>query len=417
MAMGNIAKEQEVRTTRALAIAKTKRIVKRGSVWIVPSQSHSGSYVVSQSEKAGMPTWECTCPDYETRGQPCKHVIAVEIVRHRQMPDEIPATETKRVTYAQDWPAYNAAQVHEKECFALLLRDLSSRVESPPQEGRGRPRLPLRDVIYGCATKVYSRLCGRRAQTDIRRNQAAGLSKTAPHYNTLFRYMADPALTPILHDLLEQSALPMVGIESNFAVDSTGFANSTYSRWLDQKYGAERKVKTWVKVHAVCGVKTQIVTSAIITDMSGADSPQFRPLIEATAKNFKLGDVVADKAYLSRENVAAVDRLGGVPFIPFKEGTGDGLLIRGERAPHARLWKRLYHHFQYDREKFLQHYHARSNIESCFSMIKAKFGASISSKCPTSQHNEALVKLLCHNVVVLVGAVFELGLQPSLAVD
>lgn len=68
----------------------------------------------------------CSCPDYATRGQPCKHVIAVEIVRHREMPDGSTVTETMRVTYAQNWPAYNKAQVHEAEHFQLLLRDLCS---------------------------------------------------------------------------------------------------------------------------------------------------------------------------------------------------------------------------------------------------------------------------------------------------
>jgi transposase len=399
-----------IRTRKAKEIATQKRIAKRGSVWVVPSASHQGHYVVSNDVVNGMPVWECSCPDYALRGQPCKHVIAVEIVRHREMPDGSTVTETVRVTYAQNWHAYNAAQVHEQEQFGLLLRDLVSSVETPKHPGAGRPRLPLADVVFGCAMKVFSTQSGRRADTDIRRAKADGLVSKAPSYNTLFRYMEDPAITPVLTSLIEQAALPLRGIESVFAVDSTGFANATYVRWFDEKWGKERSEKTWVKLHAMCGVKTHVVTSVVVTDMSGADCPQFKQLVKDTAKNFRLVDVTADKAYLSRENIALCDELGATPFIPFKDGTGTGLVdARGMRAPHAEQWRKAYHVFQYDRERFLSHYHARSNVESLFAMIKAKFGASIRSKSLVAQKNEALVKVLCHNVVTLNKAVYEHG--------
>lgn len=48
-------------------------------------------------------------PDFETRGRACKHIFAVEIVRKRENPDGSVLTETVRVTYSQDWTAYNAA--------------------------------------------------------------------------------------------------------------------------------------------------------------------------------------------------------------------------------------------------------------------------------------------------------------------
>jgi hypothetical protein len=48
-------------------------------------------------------------------------------------------------------------------------------------------------------------------------------------------------------------------------------------------------------------VKTNIVTSVEITGSYANDSPQFRPLVTATARHFRLGDVPADKAYASQE--------------------------------------------------------------------------------------------------------------------
>ena len=51
-------------------------------------------------------------------------------------------------------------------------------------------------------------------------------------------------------------------------------------------------------------------------------------------------------------------------------------------------------------------------METTFSMIKAKFGGAVRSKTPVAQVNEVLVKILCHNIVVLIQSMFELGIMP-----
>ena len=62
--------------------------------------------------------------------------------------------------------------------------------------------------------------------------------------------------------------------------------------------------------------------------------------------------------------------------------------------------------------EYLKHYHKRSNVESTFSMIKAKFGDSLRSKTDTAIANEALAKVLCHNVCCLIQSHHELGIEP-----
>ncbi len=54
----------------------------------------------------------------------------------------------------------------------------------------------------------------------------------------------------------------------------------------------------------------------------------------------------------------------------------------------------------------MNHYHKRSNIKSCFSMIKRKFGNNVRCKKESSQDNEILVKILCHNLCVLIQEIF-----------
>ncbi len=73
----------------------------------------------------------------------------------------------------------------------------------------------------------------------------------------------------------------------------------------------------------------------------------------------------------------------------------------------------MYHYWQFNRDEFLQHYHKRSNVESTFSMIKAKFGDAVRSKTDTAMVNEVLCKIVCHNICCLIQETHELGIDPQ----
>ena len=195
------------RQQRGLVIAALAQIEKNRVGYKVPSQSGSGAYVVNLD---GEPF--CSCPDFEKRHQRCKHIYAVGfIIQREERPDgTIVETKAMRMTYRQDWPAYNAAQTHEQERFVSLLRELCDTIPQPPQTF-GRPRLPLSDVLFGIGLKVYSTMSGRRAMTDFRDAQAKGLIDKAPSFTSTFRYLENPDLAPLLKSLIEQSALYRFG--------------------------------------------------------------------------------------------------------------------------------------------------------------------------------------------------------------
>jgi transposase len=397
----------DTREEKGLVIAATSRIEKNKLGWKVPSQSGNGTYVVNLDH--GEPF--CTCPDFEARHLPCKHIHAVEYVIQRETkPDgTVTVTEAIKVTYNQEWHTYNEAQTHESERFLTLLRELCNGIEQPTQTF-GRPRLALSDVIFALVYKSYSTMSGRRFTGDLLEAQKDGLVSKAPHYNSAFRYLENPELTPLLKALIEQSASPLKAIESDFAVDSSGFATSTYSRWFDHKYGKERTRQTWVKTHLMCGVKTHIVTSVEATPYESADTKQFSGLVTQTAKTFDINEVSADKAYSNRVNLRVVQNLGGTAYIPFmSHATGRG----DHHHVYDGLWQKMWYFYNFNREAFLQHYHKRSNVETTFSMIKAKFGSSVKAKSPTAQVNEVLCKVLCHNICVLIQSIYELGLEPT----
>src|SRR5262249_10333500 len=136
-------------------------------------------------------------------------------------------TTAPRPTYPQDWPAYNAAQIHEKAKFQSLLRDLCRGIPEPPRKpGPGRKPLPLSDRVFACVLKVYTTVSGRRASTDMREARDKGHLSAAPHYSAVFRYLEDPAMTPILMGLIGESARPLRSIETDFIIDSSGFTSS-----------------------------------------------------------------------------------------------------------------------------------------------------------------------------------------------
>jgi transposase len=214
-------------------------------------------------------------------------------------------------------------------------------------------------------------------------------------------------LTPYLKMLIEESSLPLVGIEKNFAVDASGLSTTTGFTWLHAKFTEPRLIdkKDWLKIHICTGVKTNIITAVEVTERFEADSNYFETLVQDTVQNFDMEEVSADKAYLSKANLQTAIDNNAIPYIAWKANS------RATNKEGNHLWNKLFHYYALNQEKFLEHYHRRSNVETTFSMIKAKFGGSLRNKTRTAQINEALCKILAHNICVLNQSMFELGVK------
>lgn len=398
----------DARQERGMQIAALQPINKGEFGFVVPSQtSKSKSYIV-----AGEAAKVCTCPDFAERHEPCKHIYAVEYVIQRQRNEDGSETftEVKRVTYAQQWTVYNQAQTHEGEHFVRLLRDLCDGIPQPPQ-GNGRPRLPLSDVVFGLAQKTYGTMSGRRSASALRNACEDGLVVKAGHYNSLFRYLENPALTPLLKELIAETSAPVAAIEADFAADSSGFATNTYSRWYDHKWGKVRSQAKFIKCHIMTGVTTNIITAIEATPEQSSDNRQFPYLLNETVKQFDVREVSADKAYSGHDNLHAAVAVGATPYIPF-QGQATGKPSRKHPKSDA-LWERAWYFYNYHRTEFMAHYHKRSNVETTFSMVKAKFGANVRAKSPVAQVNEVLLKAICHNIVVLIQTMYEFNIAPE----
>lgn len=311
----------------------------------------------------------------------------------------------ERKTYPQKWPQYNEAQTKEGYLFTKLLISLLDEVLEVPGHipRRGRPRTSLRDMIICLTMKVYYGRSSRRLISHLNYLKAVDFIEKVPHFNTLLKYLDEKELTDLLKHLIEQSGVPLAQVEENFACDASGFACSIFDRWLDHRGKSNRK-RMFKKCHLMTGVKTKVITGIRITDGHCADSPYFKELLEKTVKRFKIREVSADPAYSSRANLQAVHENGGIPFILFKENTNV------DKVTDTPIWNAMTRYFHKHKEKFMESYHKRSNVESVFSMIKRKFSVNLMCGRESAQINEILLKALCHNICVLIHEMFELGI-------
>jgi transposase len=397
--------KMDEREMKGMMIAQSSRIRRNEKGWIVPSQSGHGAYLVYNE---GTET-KCDCPDCELRGVKCKHQWAVEYFIKQEIDTQGNTTTTKsmRITYTQDWGAYNKAQTSEVNLFDRLFSDLVKIVPEPPRhEGAGRPRLSLQETIYCAIEKVYSQLSSRRACSLYGKAKERGDIEKSPCYNVVNLLLNREDITPILHELLAVSALPLRSVETTFAPDSSGFSTNQFGQYAVEKYRSARRHK-WIKAHVLVGTKTNVIASARITDENASDYPQFEPMVmEAHQNGFDIREIPADKGYSSRANYEIAESIGATAYIPFRSNaTG--------RSKGSYIWRKMYHFFQFNKEEFLEHYHKRSNAESAFKMVKMKFGDKLKSKNPKAQENELLCKLIAHNIVVLIHEMYELGIDPN----
>jgi hypothetical protein len=403
-------KTMDHREERGMMIAATSNHIRRksGNLWTVPSSQGTGHpcYHVNPEKKT------CTCLDHQEAGHYCKHLYAVKFVIQREFEfnddgsvteiETLAAIQQTRKTYPQNWRAYDAAQINEKSKFQTLLHDLCKGINEQPHTGRGRPPIPLADAIYCAVFKVYSTVSSRRCISDIADAKAKGYISRTPCYASILHIFESAATTPILEQLVIETANPLKAIETKFAIDSSGFSGSRFDRWFDHKWGQHKSMRVWTKAHIMCGTTTNVITACEISD--AGDAPTLPKLLTATASRFNMEQLSADMGYSAEYNIQAIQEVGALPLIPFKSNaTG---------ASKGTIWSKAFHYFQFKRDEFLKRYHNRSNVESTFSMLKAKFGDSVRSKTDTAMKNEVLAKIVCHNICCLISAMYELGIDP-----
>jgi transposase len=312
-----------------------------------------------------------------------------------------------RATYPQDWPAYNKAKTSEKYLFLELARELLNEVY--PEEKRekrvGRPKLSFKEMLFCAMVREYCGFSSRKTVSELKLAKDAHMITRVPHFNSICNFLQDRTLYPEIQKLIVVSALPLKAVEYHVAIDSTGFSASSYQSWMEAKYGKGAKGKGWMKAHIACGVKTQIIVAAEITDKRHNDSRMFGSLFQVYSKFFEFKELSADRAYSSKWNLQVAMDKEIFPYIPFKKNTN---IYLSENRP---AWNMIYKYFKNNEAMFMKHYHQRSKVETAFSMVKKRLGPSIKAKSEVSQKNELLCRFLVHNITVLIQEMNELEIQ------
>jgi hypothetical protein len=118
-------------------------------------------------------------------------------------------------------------------------------------------------------------------------------------------------------------------------------------------------------------------------------------------------EVSADRAYSGAENMRYALLANATPFIPFKSNN------KLDADYKSTVWQQALYKFLHNQAEFRAHYNRRNNVETVFHMIKSGFGSRLLSISREAQYNEALCKVLCHNICVLIQAIYELGIDPG----
>jgi predicted nucleic acid-binding Zn finger protein len=239
-----------LRENKAPELAERGRVVKHeAGTYLVFSLSSSNKYTVALNPP------HCSCSDFDLRQEACKHIRAVHKAiaigqgdrpsRPARAKDDGPQVWPRR-TYAQNWPAYDAAQKNEKAEFLALLADLCGNVEEPERRsGKGRPPAPLAAQAFAACFKVYSCFSGRRFMTDLADAMAKGLVSEAVSHSTIARFFEAEESFELLRKMVTWSSLPLASLESTFAPDGTGFSACRFDRWYDAKYGRMHQEHSW----------------------------------------------------------------------------------------------------------------------------------------------------------------------------
>jgi transposase len=328
----------------------------------------------------------------------------IENQRYSELPiDDDP--EPKK-SYQQDWPAYDAAKTNEDVLFKQLLSELLLLTVKPSTAKRnGRKGFDTRTKIFSMCIKEYYKSDLRKTTSILKELQHVNIIGKAPSYKSIDNFFNDHSLNRLLDTLILITALPLALVEKTGAMDSTGMSVHKYDSWQQHKWGTQTaRTKCFRKLHAVVGTTTNVFISVDVTLKSVADVTMLRAVVSDRPRYFEhMHDFVADKAYSSRDALDFLHELGLTPLIPFKRTSSS-------TPKGSRIWREMFGFFHTEPEEFLERYHQRSNVETTFHMLKMRFGDYLMTKNFVANQNEIKVRVLCHNLCVLIQEAAERGI-------
>ncbi len=340
-----------------------------------------------------------------------KKVSPAEREIQKRLTPYTPVPYGTKKTYSQDWPLYQKACSQEKLMFFRIIKDaVDFMMVEEEYKGNGRPSAYYSDILKSLCIKSYHNYSGWRLESELRIAKAMGTIDTVYKRTTIMKYLQDEKITNLLHKLYKMIAEPLSQIEVYFAADATGISNAYgNTRWMKIRHtDKELKYrKQYSKIHIISGCKSNVITSAMVTNSNVNESPHLRSLLKDTTKRFSVKELTADAGYLSKKNVIGISNMGVVPYIM---GTKN---VNVPNKNSISAWGKMLGLWKRNQMYFAEHYHKRSNVEATFGTLKRKFGDFCRCKKEESQENEILCKIVCFNASVLSEALLSFDLKPK----
>jgi hypothetical protein len=178
-----------------------------------------------------------------------------------------------------------------------------------------------------------------------------------------------------------------------------------------------------VKLHFTCCPRTHVITAALVLDRDSDDGNQLPELLDISARNRAIHEVLADKGYSEVNNLEKIASIGARPFIPFIEQKPpkDG---KPSKPNPSQIWRAALLSYNLYRKYFLKVYHQRSNTEIVISMLIANTLSyvegkhtppTLRSKNITSMKNEVYCMVICHNIWCTINSIYEHGNEVNLS--
>jgi hypothetical protein len=288
--------------------------------------------------------------------------------------------------------------------FFVLLRELLQTVEEPPRRTNHK-RLPLRDMLFILVTKVFFRLSSSDVCLFLDLFHPELWAGPIPHRNSVTNYMEMEWLRPILEGLVGTSSKPLIPLSGVlFAIDSTPILAPGYYLSRDRKTKKLFERRNWFRLHMICDDLTGVVTAARADSMHVAEQRYFEVLLGETMKSgFHVEAISADKNYCTKANVRWAKDRGVQTYITVKKNA------RRSKKNSDPAWDENYERAKSDDQEVRLKFHKRNRIESVNSALKSKYEEEVLSKSPAARYNEALCKVICHNLIVLIRCSRQLG--------
>ena len=297
--------------------------------------------------------------------------------------------------------ANNISSVEYAKMLTLIVRWMGifdAELREMNRGKRGRPYLFCDSMILWIITLMTEFGGTFRSAAGMAEGILSNFGYKSPSYSRLFERFCEYTA-----DLINANdSVLMVGVAGNIVsekrmvgIDSSGFNLSSTLLWRKTKWDDGPKSRGWLKLHALCDVKSgEIIAYAITTDKVG-DAPILRRLLkEATDAGHRIGCVYADGAYCSKENHEYVCEEKGILFVTsFRRNTrakNGGCESWGKAA---RLWCSL----RYEEWVKVTGYGIRWKCECVFSDIKRMLGETLNAHTLVGAVRKLLMKTRVFN--------------------